>query len=75
MKQDFERNRLKKPLKPLKSCFKLGKKSRLGWPYGILIMDFWISFDWTELRQCIEFQFRKDKKHTELNYAQYKKYV
>ena len=29
-KQDFERNCLKKPLKPLKSCFKLGKKSRLG---------------------------------------------
>ena len=30
MKQDFERNRLEKPLKPLKSCFKLGEKSRLG---------------------------------------------
>ena len=30
MKQDFERNRLKKLLKPLKSCFKLGEKSRLG---------------------------------------------
>ena len=28
--QDFERNCLKKPLKPLKSCFKLGEKSRLG---------------------------------------------
>ena len=30
LKQDFERNRLKKPLKPLKSCFNLGEKSRLG---------------------------------------------
>ena len=29
LKQDFERNCLKKPLKPLKSCFKLGEKSRL----------------------------------------------
>ena len=32
LKQDFERNFLKKPLKPLKSCFKLGEKSRLGKP-------------------------------------------
>ena len=30
LKQDFERNCLEKPLKPLKSCFKLGEKSRLG---------------------------------------------
>ena len=31
LKQDFERNCLKKPLKPLKTCFKLGEKSRLGY--------------------------------------------
>ena len=30
LKQDFQRNCLKKLLKPLKSCFKLGAKSRLG---------------------------------------------
>ena len=30
LKQDFERNCLKKPLKPLKSCFKLGEKSWIG---------------------------------------------
>ena len=30
LKQGFERNCLKKPLRPLKSCFKLDEKSRLG---------------------------------------------
>ena len=36
MKQDFERNCLKNPLKPLKSCFKLGEKSRLGLALAVL---------------------------------------
>ena len=39
LKQDFERNCLKKPLKPLKSCFKLGEKSRLGYHFYKLYID------------------------------------